>query len=146
MIAADAPLAEVLTSLVYSWKAAKDYVVPSSFEPRWETRASWCGAESSRSLCESGGWSTDRAMQRSCGTAMFTRKPVIVANVMTDPLWRVIAISRGFVGYGPVGRLRSFLLRARYWVHLRCIARKHVDRSPRNAADRNRHTYCRDRD
>ena len=66
MIAADAPLARGPYQSCPSHGRAgrRTTLFHSPFEPRWETRASWRSAESSRSLCESGRRLTDRAMQR----------------------------------------------------------------------------------
>ena len=57
MIAADAPLSErpYKPCPTHGRSGRRTTLFNSAFEPRWETCASWRGAESSRSLCESGG-------------------------------------------------------------------------------------------
>jgi PAS domain S-box-containing protein len=64
MIAADAPLADVLTSLVLLMEGqAETALFDSPFEPRRETCASRRRAESARSLCEGGKRCCDRTTQ-----------------------------------------------------------------------------------
>lgn len=57
----------------------------------------------------------------SCGTAVYRREPVIVADIMQDPLWeeyRQVVAPSAIV---PAGRPRSYRIKAPCSVSLRCI-------------------------
>src|SRR6267378_2172493 len=89
MIAADAPLADVLASLVLLMEGQAEGLRCSILLLNRDGKHVRHGA--APNLPEAYVKAVD-GMQigprnGSCGTAMFTRKPVIVTNVMTDPLW-----------------------------------------------------------
>src|SRR5256885_7064949 len=89
MIAANASLAEVLTSLVLLMEAQADGLRCSILLLNQDGKHVHHGA--APNLPEAYVKAVDGApigpRNGSCGTAMFTRKPVIVTDVMTDPLW-----------------------------------------------------------
>src|SRR5204863_4633942 len=89
MIAADAPLADVLTSLVLLMEAQAEGLRCSILLLNRDGKHVRHGA--APNLPEAYVKAVDGApigpRNGSCGTAMFTRKPVIVQDVMTDPLW-----------------------------------------------------------
>src|SRR6201984_1489927 len=90
MIAADAPLADVLTSLVLLMEGQAEGLRCSILLLNRDGKHVRHGA--APNLPEAYVKAVDGApigpCNGSCGTAIFTRKPVIVTNVMTDPLWR----------------------------------------------------------
>src|SRR6266481_2122736 len=90
MIAADAPLTDVLTSLVLLMEGQAEGLRCSILLLNRDGKHVRHGA--APNLPEAYVKAVDGApigpCNGSCGTAMFTRKPVIVTNVMTDPLWR----------------------------------------------------------
>src|SRR6266480_342776 len=89
MIAADAPLADVLTSLVLLMEGQAEGLRCSILLLNRDGKRVRHGA--APNLPEAYVKAVDGApigpRNGSCGTAMYTRKPVVVTNVMTDPLW-----------------------------------------------------------
>src|SRR5215475_10320700 len=89
MIAADAPLLEVLKNLVLLMEEQAEGLRCSILLLNRDGKHVRHGA--APNLPEAYVKAVDGApigpRNGSCGTAMFTRKPVIVENVMTDPLW-----------------------------------------------------------
>jgi PAS domain S-box-containing protein len=89
MIAADAPLSEVLKSLVLLMEEQAEGLRCSILLLNRDGKHVRHGA--APNLPEAYVKAVDGApigpRNGSCGTAMFTRKPVIVTDVMTDPLW-----------------------------------------------------------
>jgi len=89
MIAADAPLSEVLRSLVLLMEEQAEGLRCSILLLGRDGKQVRHGA--APNLPEAYVKAVDGApigpRNGSCGTAMFTRKPVIVTDVMTDPLW-----------------------------------------------------------
>ena len=89
MIAADAPLAEVLKTLVLLMEEQAEGLRCSILLLNRDGKHVRHGA--APNLPEAYRKAVDGLAigprNGSCGTAMFTRKPVIVADVMTDPLW-----------------------------------------------------------
>jgi PAS domain-containing protein len=62
----------------------------------------------------------------SCGTAMFLGKPVIVTDMLTDPLWEDYREAReGFPVYVHAGQLRFFPVPAQCLARLPCITVNH---------------------
>ncbi len=90
MIAADAPLAEVLTSLVLLMEGQAEGLRCSILLLNRDGKHVRHGAAPNlpEAYVKAVDGSPIGPCNGSCGTAMFTRKPVIVTNVMTDPLWR----------------------------------------------------------
>ena len=89
MIAADAPLAGGSYESCPSHGRAgrRTTVFHPSFPSRWQTCTPRGSTAFSRSLCQGGRWAPIGPRNGSCGTAMYTRRPVVVTDVMTDPLW-----------------------------------------------------------
>jgi PAS domain S-box-containing protein len=89
MIAADAPLADILTNLVLLMEGQAEGLRCSILLLNRDGKRVRHGA--APNLPELYVKSVDGApigpKNGSCGTAMFTRKPVVVTDVMTDPLW-----------------------------------------------------------
>lgn len=89
MIAADAPLADVLTSLVLLMEGQAEGLRCSILLLNRDGKHVRHGA--APNLPETYVKAVDGApigpRNGSCGTAMFTRRPVVVTDVMTDPLW-----------------------------------------------------------
>ena len=89
MIAADAPLADVLTSLVLLMEGQAEGLRCSILLLNRDGKHVRHGA--APNLPEAYVKAVDGApigpRNGSCGTAMYTRRPVVVTNVMTDPLW-----------------------------------------------------------
>jgi signal transduction histidine kinase len=89
MIAADAPLSQVLTELVLLMEAQAEGLRCSILLLNRDGKHVRHGA--APNLPEAYVKAVDGApigpRNGSCGTAMFTRKPVVVEDVMTDPLW-----------------------------------------------------------
>lgn len=89
MIAADAPLSEVLNSLVLLMEEQAEGLRCSILLLNRDGKRVRHGA--APNLPEAYVKAVDGApigpRNGSCGTAMFTRKPVVVTDVMTDPLW-----------------------------------------------------------
>jgi PAS domain S-box-containing protein len=89
MIAADAPLSEILTELVLLMEGQAEGLLCSILLLNRDGKHVRHGA--APNLPEAYVKAVDGApigpRNGSCGTAMFTRKPVIVTDVMTDPLW-----------------------------------------------------------
>src|SRR6476646_1764124 len=90
MIAADAPLSEVLTSLVILMEGQAEGLRCSILLLNRDGKHVRHGAAPNlpEAYVKAVDGSPIGPCNGSCGTAMFTRKPVIVTNVMTDPLWR----------------------------------------------------------
>jgi PAS domain S-box-containing protein len=89
MIAADAPLADVLTSLVLLMEGQAEGLRCSILLLNRDGRRVRHGA--APNLPEAYVKAVDGApigpRNGSCGTAMYIRRPVVVTDVMTDPLW-----------------------------------------------------------
>jgi len=89
MIAADAPLAEVLTNLVLLMEGQAEGLRCSILLLNRDGKHVRHGA--APNLPEAYVKAVDGApigpRNGSCGTAMYTRRPVVVTDVMTDPLW-----------------------------------------------------------
>jgi PAS domain S-box-containing protein len=89
MIAADAPLTEVLTSLVLLMEGQAEGLRCSILLLNRDGKHVRHGA--APNLPETYVKAVDGAAigprNGSCGTAMYTRRPVVVTDVMTDPLW-----------------------------------------------------------
>jgi PAS domain S-box-containing protein len=89
MIAADAPMADVLTSLVLLMEGQAEGLRCSILLLNRDGKHVRHGA--APNLPEAYVKAVDGApigpRNGSCGTAMFTRRPVVVTDVMTDPLW-----------------------------------------------------------
>jgi PAS domain S-box-containing protein len=89
MIAADAPLANVLTSLVLLMEDQADGLRCSILLLNRDGKHVRHGA--APNLPEAYVKAVDGAAigprNGSCGTAMYTRRPVVVTDVLTDPLW-----------------------------------------------------------
>src|SRR6266513_471573 len=89
MIAADAPLADVLTSLVLLMEGQAEGLRCSILLLNRDGKHVRHGA--APNLPEAYVKAVDGASigprNGSCGTAMYTRRPVVVTDVMTDPLW-----------------------------------------------------------
>jgi PAS domain S-box-containing protein len=89
MIAADAPLTDVLTSLVLLMEGQAEGLRCSILLLNRDGKRVRHGA--APNLPEAYVKAVDGAAigprNGSCGTAMFTRRPVVVTDVMTDPLW-----------------------------------------------------------
>jgi PAS domain S-box-containing protein len=89
MIAADAPLSEVLKSLVLLMEEQAEGLRCSILLLNRDGKHVRHGAAPNlpEAYVKAVDGSPIGPRNGSCGTAMFTRKPVIVTNVMTDPLW-----------------------------------------------------------
>ena len=89
MIAADAPLTDVLTSLVLLMEGQAEGLRCSILLLNRDGKHVRHGA--APNLPEAYVKAVDGApigpRNGSCGTAMYTRRPVVVTDVMTDPLW-----------------------------------------------------------
>jgi PAS domain S-box-containing protein len=89
MIAADAPLPDVLTSLVLLMEGQAEGLRCSILLLNRDGKRVRHGA--APNLPETYVKAVDGAAigprNGSCGTAMYTRRPVVVTDVMTDPLW-----------------------------------------------------------
>src|SRR5437867_1692495 len=89
MIGADAPLADVLTSLVLLMEGQAEGLRCSILLLNRDGKHVRHGA--APNLPEAYVKAVDGApigpRNGSCGTAMYTRRPVVVTDVMTDPLW-----------------------------------------------------------
>src|SRR5947199_621615 len=89
MIAADAPLADVLTSLVLLMEGQAEGLRCSILLLNRDGKRVRHGA--APNLPDVYVKAVDGAAigprNGSCGTAMYTRRPVVVTDVMTDPLW-----------------------------------------------------------
>src|SRR5881396_2049754 len=89
MIAADAPLVDVLTSLVLLMEGQAEGLRCSILLLNRDGKHVRHGA--APNLPEAYVKAVDGApigpCNGSCGTAMYTRRPVVVTDVMTDPLW-----------------------------------------------------------
>src|SRR6476660_9238203 len=90
MIAADAPLSEILTSLVLLMEGQAEGLRCSILLLNRDGKHVRHGAAPNlpEAYVKAVDGSPIGPCNGSCGTAMFTRKPVIVTDVMTDPLWR----------------------------------------------------------
>ena len=90
MIAADAPLSGVLTSLVLLMEGQAEGLRCSILLLNRDGKHVRHGAAPNlpEAYVKAVDGSAIGPCNGSCGTAMFTRKPVIVTDVMTDPLWR----------------------------------------------------------
>ncbi|HET6886344.1 MAG TPA: PAS domain S-box protein [Candidatus Udaeobacter sp.] len=89
MIAADAPLADVLTSLVLLMEGQADGLRCSILLLNRDGKHVRHGAAPNlpEAYVKAVNGAPIGPRNGSCGTAMYTRRPVVVANVMTDPLW-----------------------------------------------------------
>ena len=64
-------------------------------------------------------------------TAMYLKRPVVVTDVMTDPLWANYRHLAEICGLRAAGRPRSSHLKATFWVRSPCIARSSADQTLR---------------
>ena len=64
----------------------------------------------------------------SCGTAMYLRKPVVVKDVMTDPLWADYRELAEICGLSACWSTPIFRRKAMCWARSRCTARKSAAR------------------
>jgi len=89
MIAADAPLADVLTSLVILMEGQAEGLRCSILLLNRDGKHVRHGAAPNlpETYVKAVDGSPIGPRNGSCGTAMYTRKPVVVTNVMTGPLW-----------------------------------------------------------
>jgi PAS domain S-box-containing protein len=89
MIAADAPLADVLTSLVLLMEGQAEGLRCSILLLNRDGKHVRHGAAPNlpEAYVKAVDGSPIGPRNGSCGTAMYTRRPVVVTNVMTDPLW-----------------------------------------------------------
>jgi len=89
MIAADAPLAEVLTSLVLLMEGQAEGLRCSILLLNRDGKHVRHGAAPNlpEPYLKAVNGLAIGPRNGSCGTAMYTRRPVIVTDVMTDPLW-----------------------------------------------------------
>ena len=89
MIAADGPLADVLTSLVLLMEGQADGLRCSILLLNRDGKHVRHGAAPNlpEAYVKAVNGAPIGPRNGSCGTAMYTRRPVVVADVMTDPLW-----------------------------------------------------------
>jgi PAS domain S-box-containing protein len=89
MIAADAPLADVLTSLVLLMEGQAEGLRCSILLLNRDGKHVRHGAAPNlpEAYVKAVNGAAIGPLNGSCGTAMYTRKPVVVTDVMTDPLW-----------------------------------------------------------
>jgi len=89
MIAADAPLSQVLTELVLLMEGQADGLRCSILLLNRDGKHVRHGAAPTlpEAYVKAVNGASIGPRNGSCGTAMFTRKPVVVEDVMTDPLW-----------------------------------------------------------
>jgi PAS domain S-box-containing protein len=89
MIAADAPLADVLTSLVLLMEGQAEGLRCSILLLNRDGKHVRHGAAPNlpETYVKAVNGAPIGPRNGSCGTAMYTRKPVVVTDVMTDPLW-----------------------------------------------------------
>ncbi|MGC2353162.1 MAG: GAF domain-containing protein, partial [Candidatus Udaeobacter sp.] len=89
MIAADAPLAEVLTSLVLLMEGQAEGLRCSILLLNRDGKHVRHGAAPNlpEAYVKAVDGSPIGPRNGSCGTAMYTRRPVVVTDVMIDPLW-----------------------------------------------------------
>src|SRR5262249_13582859 len=89
MIAADAPLGEVLTSLVLLMEGQAEGLRCSILLLNREGKHVRHGAAPNlpNAYIKEVDGSPIGPRNGSCGTAMFLKKPIVVTDVMTDPLW-----------------------------------------------------------
>src|SRR6266513_5351202 len=89
MIAADAPLADVLTSLVLLMERQAEGLRCSILLLNRDGKHVRHGAAPNlpEAYVKAVNGAAIGPRNGSCGTAMYTRRPVVVADVMTDPLW-----------------------------------------------------------
>jgi len=89
MIAADAALADILTSLVLLMEGQAEGLRCSILLLNRDGKHVRHGAAPnlSETYVKAVNGAPIGPRNGSCGTAMYTRRPVVVTNVMTDPLW-----------------------------------------------------------
>jgi PAS domain S-box-containing protein len=89
MIAADAPLADVLTRLVLLMEGQAEGLRCSILLLNRDGKHVRHGAAPNlpEAYVKAVNGAAIGPRNGSCGTAMYTRRPVVVADVMTDPLW-----------------------------------------------------------
>src|SRR6266516_671448 len=89
MIAADAPLADVLTRLVLLMEGQAEGLRCSILLLNRDGKHVRHGAAPNlpEAYVKAVNGAAIGPHNGSCGTAMYTRRPVVVADVMTDPLW-----------------------------------------------------------
>ncbi len=89
MIAADAPLAHVLTSLVLLMEGQAEGLRCSILLLNRDGKHVRHGAAPNlpETYVKAVNGAAIGPRNGSCGTAMYTRRPVVVTDVMTDPLW-----------------------------------------------------------
>src|SRR6202162_1204395 len=89
MVAANAPLPEVLTNLVLLMEAQAEEMLCSILVLSADGMRVRHGAAPSLPEAYVKAVNGGRIGQRngSCGTAMYLKRPVVVTDVLTDPLW-----------------------------------------------------------
>ena len=89
MIAADAPLTDVLTSLVLLMEGQAEGLRCSILLLNRDGKHVRHGAAPNlpEAYVKAVNGAAIGSRNGSCGTAMYTRRPVVVTDVMTDPLW-----------------------------------------------------------
>src|SRR5438552_7182514 len=89
MIAASAPLADILTRIVLLMEAQADGLRCSILLLDQDGKRVRHGAAPNlpETYVKAVNGAAIGPRNGSCGTAMYTRRPVVVADVMTDPLW-----------------------------------------------------------
>src|SRR4029453_1724260 len=89
MIPADAPLPDVLASLVLLMEGQAEGLRCSILLPNRDGKHVRHGAAPNlpQAYVKAVNGAAIGPLNGSCGTAMYTRKPVVVTDVMTDPLW-----------------------------------------------------------
>jgi len=143
MIAADAPLADVLTSLVLLMEGQAEGLRCSILLLNRDGKHVRHGA--APNLAEAYVKAVNGApigpRNGSCGTAMYTRRPVVVTDVMTDPLWadyRELAKICGLRACWstPILSAQGDVLGSF------AMYREENRGARRDSADPNRHAYC----
>src|SRR5881275_3711160 len=89
MIAASAPLADILTRIVLLMEAQTDGLRCSILLLSNDGKHVRHGAAPNlpEAYVKAVNGAAIGPRNGSCGTAMYTRRPVVVTDVMTDPLW-----------------------------------------------------------
>jgi len=65
----------------------------------------------------------------SCGTAVYRREPVVVTDILQDPLWEAYREWPNPMGSEPAGPLPYSRIRVRRWARLPCITANRATRS-----------------
>lgn len=145
MILVGAPLNEVLTSVTRLIEANSEGMLCSILLlEKDDLHLRYAAAPN---LPDSYRAATDRLAvgpsARSCGTAAYLRRPVFVADILTDPKWVKFRDLPWLPDCAPPGRAPSYLATARCWGPLACITGTSDTRTGRNAVDRLREPHCR---